>query len=169
MNQIIDNHFMQHLEYKLNDLTFVRVDSDTLDNLIQKDEKQESVLSEKQQEKVKELFEVALGEAKNKIQLKALSPEDHPVVITRPEFMRRMQEMQALQGMSGFAGSDDFYQVVVNTNHPLVADKLLKMRSEDKKEAFAGYLFNLARLNQNMLKGEELTKFIESSLELMKN
>lgn len=168
MNQIIDNHYMQHLEYKLNDLTFVRIDSDTLDNLIQKDEKQESVLSEKQQEKVRELFETALGDAKNKIQLKALSPEDHPVVITRPEFMRRMQEMQALQGMGGFGDRDDFYQVVVNTNHPLVADKLLKMKSEEKKETFANYLYNLARLNQNMLKGEALTRFIENSLEFMK-
>ena len=76
--------------------------------------------------------------------------------------------MQALQGMGGFGDRDDFYQVVVNTNHPLVADKLLKMKSEEKKETFANYLYNLARLNQNMLKGEALTRFIENSLEFMK-
>ena len=111
-----------------------------------------------------------LGEAlKNKIETKSLSPQDHPVVITRPEFLRRMQEMQALQGGNMGMMQDDFYNVVVNTNHPLVADKLVKMRSGEKKEKFAQYLYDLARLNQNMLKGEELSRFIQSSIAFMEN
>ena len=164
---VIDNHFMQHLEHKLGDVTFVRVDSDTVDNLVQKDEKQESVLSEKEQEKVKELFTAQIDDQSASIQLKPLSPDDQPVLITRPEFMRRMKEMQALQGM-GTNGFPDSYNVVVNTNHPLVAEKLLKMRSQDKKEEFVKHMYNLARLNQGMLKGTELTNFINKSIEFLK-
>jgi molecular chaperone HtpG len=170
MNHIIDNHFMQHLEYKDQDFRFVRVDSETPDRLINRDAESESVLSEKEVEKVKTLFTDVLGEAlKNKIETKSLSPQDHPVVITRPEFLRRMQEMQALQGGNMGMMQDDFYNVVVNTNHPLVADKLVKMRSGEKKEKFAQYLYDLARLNQNMLKGEELSRFIQSSIAFMEN
>ena len=168
MNQVIDNHFIQHLEYKLGDVTFVRVDSDTPDNLVQKEEDKKSILSEKEEEKVKEIFTQALvGVKENNIELKPLSPNDHPVVITIPEFMRRMKEMQALQGMN-FDAMPDMYNVVINTNHPLVADKMLKMKSADKKTAFASYLHKLAQLNQNMLKGEELSKFINESIDFLK-
>ena len=163
----IDTHFIQHLEQKVDNVTFVRVDSDIPENLIQKDEELESVLSEKQQEKVKELFEIAIGEAdKGKLQMKPLSPNAHPVMITRPEFMRRMQDMQAMQGMD--VGGMDFFNVVINSNHPLIAEKLVNMRSAEKKEKFASYLYNLARLNQHMLKGEELSDFIEESIEFLK-
>lgn len=165
---IIDNHFMQHIEYKGTDITFVRVDSDTPDNLVQKDEKKESVLSEKEQEKVKNIFTEALKNLQGgQIELKPLSPNDHPVLITKPEFMRRMKEMQALQGMD-MNLFPDAHNVVINTNHNLIADKLLKMKSEDKKADFANYLHNLALLNQNMLKGEDLSAFIEKSLEFIK-
>ena len=166
MNHVIDNHFMQHLEQKDPTMVFVRVDSETVDNLIQKDETIESVLSEKQQDKIKGIFEGAMEELKSKMQLKALSPESHPVLITRPEFMRRMSEMQQMQGMG--AGMDDFYNVIINTNHPLVAEKLINMKSQEKKDSFAKYLVNLARLNQNLLKGEALSDFIKKSLEFVK-
>ena len=167
MNHVIDNHYMQHLEHKDGTMVFVRIDSDTIDNLVQKEESLESVLSEKEQEKVKGIFEGAMEDLKNKMQMKALSPDSHPVLITRPEFMRRMTEMQNLQGMGG-NGMDEFYNIIINTNHPLIAEKLVKMRSEEKKSSFASYLVNLARLNQNMLKGEELTNFISQSLEFVK-
>lgn len=167
MDNILDNHFMQHLEMKLDNVTFVRVDSDTIDNLVQKDENIESVLSEKQQEKVKEIFQSAIADHKEKIELKALSPEDMPVLITKPEFMRRMQEMQAMQGMQ-FGEMPEMYNIVVNTNHPLIAEKLVNMRSEDKKEKFAKYLQKLALLNQNMLTGEDMSEFVEMSVEMMK-
>ncbi|MEM9548400.1 MAG: molecular chaperone HtpG [Bacteroidota bacterium] len=166
-DNIIDNHYMQHLEYKVGGITFVRVDSDTPDNLVQKDETKESVLSEKEIEKVKDLFTTALGDLQGgNIELKPLSPEDHPVLITKPEFMRRMKEMQAMQGMD-LGGMPDMHNIVINTNHPLIVDKLLKMRSAEKKTDFAQYLHNLAKLNQNMLKGEEMSKFISKSIEFM--
>jgi molecular chaperone HtpG len=167
MDNILDNHFMQHLETKLDNVTFVRVDSDTVDNLVQKEENVESVLSEKQQEKVKEIFQHAIADHKEKIELKAMSPDDMPVVITKPEFMRRMQEMQAMQGMN-FGELPEMYNIVVNTNHPLIAEKLVNMRSEEKKEKFAKYLQKLALLNQNMLTGEDMSEFVGMSVEMMK-
>ncbi|MEL6122740.1 MAG: molecular chaperone HtpG [Bacteroidota bacterium] len=167
MDNVIDNHFMQHLEQKLDKVTFVRVDSDTVDNLVQKDETKESVLSEKEQEKVEEIFKGVLPESGGpSLNLKPLSPTDSPVLITRPEFMRRMQEMQQFQTM-GDKEMPEFFNVVVNTNHPLIAEKLIKMKGADRKENFASYLYDLARLNQNMLKGEEMSAFIKRSLEFV--
>ncbi len=166
MNTVIDNHFMQHVEQKADGVTFVRVDSDTVDNLVQKDESRESVLSEKDQEKVKALFDKHVTLSGGQLSLKALSPEDLPVVITRPEFMRRFKEMQMMQG-SGMDAFPDSWNAVINTNHPLVSEKLLRMRSDEKKETFAGYLVDLARLNQGMLKGSELTTFINNSIRFL--
>lgn len=171
-NPMIDNHFMQHLEHKVGEVTFVRVDSDTVDNLVQKDEKNESVLSEKEEEKIKGLFEGVVKEKEAigvTVMLTPLTPEDHPVFITKPEFMRRMKEMQAMSGGMGMGDFPDTYNLVVNTNNPLIADKLLKMRKEDKKTEFVNYLFNLALLNQNMLKGKDLSSFINKSLEFLHN
>ncbi len=165
-DNVIDNHFLQQLEYKVGGITFIRIDSDTLDNLVQKDESRESVLSEADQEKVKALFSNELGEDGSKVELKALSPDDHPVMITRPEFMRRMKEMQMLQGQ-GMANFPDSYNVVVNTNHPLITEKLVRMEDEDKKQHFVQYLYNLARLNQNMLKGSDLASFVQNSIDLL--
>ena len=166
MDNIIDTHFMQHLEQKLTDVTFVRIDSDIADNLVQKDEKVESVLSEKEQTKVEELFKAALADDSNKLELKAMSPDDSPVMITKPEFMRRMQEMQQFQTM-GKNEMPEFYNIIVNTNHPLIAQKLLKMKGADRKESFCKYLVDLGRLNQSMLKGEDLSQFIKRSLEFV--
>ena len=168
MDTVIDNHWIQHLEQKLGDVTFVRVDSDTVDNLVQKDETTESVLNEKQETKIKDLFEAKAKDNGGTVQLKAMLPDDQPVMITRPEFLRRMKEMQQLQGMTGMDGFPDTFNVVVNSNHPLIADKLLKMRSEEKKEEFVKHLYDLARLNQGMLKGPELTAFINKSVEFLK-
>ena len=166
MDQIIDNHFMQQLEMKGDKITFVRVDSDIPENLVQKDEENESILSEASLEKVKSLFKSKLELEDHQIQYKPMSPSAHPVVITRPEFMRRMSEMQRLQGMDDMEMPGS-YNVVVNTNHPMIADKLVKMRSDDKKEQLVQYLYDLARLNQGMLKGDEMAGFIQSSLSLM--
>ena len=166
MDTVLDNHFMQHLEQKQGDLTFVRVDSDTADNLVQKDETTESVLSEKESEKVKGIFEKIVTESGGSLEMKALSPEDQPIQITKPEFMRRMKEMQAMQGMGADMFPDSF-NVVVNTNHPLIASKLLKTKTDERKEALAKYLYDLALLNQNMLKGADLSKFVTRSLDFL--
>ena len=88
-------------------------------------------------------------------------------MITRPEFMRRMKEMQMMQGMN-LGDMPDSHNIIVNTNHPLISDKLLSKIKADKKERFAKYLYDLARLNQNMLKGEELSEFIKTSVEFLK-
>src|SRR4029079_4246435 len=94
LNHVIDNHFIQHLEYKGDKLSFARVDADTPGHLIQKDEKTESVLNDKEQEKVKELFTALMGGQDHQLIMRPMAPDGHPVMITRPEFMRRMQEMQ---------------------------------------------------------------------------
>ncbi|MGB4849891.1 MAG: molecular chaperone HtpG, partial [Saprospiraceae bacterium] len=140
LNHVIDNHFIQHLEYKGDKLSFARVDADTPGHLIQKDEKTESVLNEKEQEKVKELFTPLMGGQDHQLIIRPMAPDGHPVLITRPEFMRRMQEMQMMQGANGMDMMDQYYQVIVNSNHPLIAEKLINMRSQDKKEKFAAYL-----------------------------
>lgn len=167
LNQILDTHFVQHLEQKGEKWTFVRVDADTPDQLIQKDETQEAVLSEKEQEKVKALFVALPGLKEHQVTIRPMSPGHHPVIITRPEFMRRMQEMQMMSGMGGNDTGDDFWQVIVNANHPLIAEKLVNLRSPEKKEKFAAYLLRLAKLNQGMLKGEEMTAFIADSIEFL--
>ena len=164
MDMALDNHYMQKLEQKLEKTGFIRVDSDTLDKLIDKDEKRESVLNEKQQEKIKTVFTEQIIDTGASVQLEALSPEDQPVIITKPEFMRRMREMSAMNGMD-MSAMPDSYNVVVNTNHPLVAERLLKAKK--KQGELAKHLYNLALLNQGMLRGAELSGFISKSIEYL--
>ncbi|MFZ4476807.1 MAG: molecular chaperone HtpG [Saprospiraceae bacterium] len=160
LDTVLDNHWMQHIEYKAESgIVFVRIDSDTLDKLVQKDEKRESVLSEAETETVKKVFE-GISSKDGRIECSALAPDDQPVVIVRPEFMRRMKEMQSLQGMGDFP---DMYNVVVNTNHPLIAQKLVTEPEADQK-ILAQYLYDLALLQQGMLRGEALTYFINKTL-----
>ncbi len=168
MDNIIDNHFMQHLEQKGGEITFVRVDSDTVDNLVQKDEEKTSILSDKEKEKVEEIFKSVMPEkGAPYLDLKPMSPNDHPAIITRPEFLRRMKEMQQFQSMGSKDDEFDFHNLVINTNHPLIAEKLLKMKGSDRKAEFAQYLYDIAKLNQGMLKGEQLSSFIKRSLEFV--
>ena len=163
-DQMIDNHFIQQVESKFDKVSFSRIDADTLDQLIQKDETVESVLSDADVEKVKGTFETITKEmAGATLITKALSPNDAPVVITKPEFMRRMKEMQMMQGMD-MGAMGDFYNVVINTNHPLITDKLLKVESEEEAGTLASYLINLAKLSQQMLSGQDLAAFVKESL-----
>jgi len=165
-NPAIDSHFIQHLEQKVGGITFVRVDSDTADNLVQKDETTESVLSEKEQETVKTVFSGVTSDQNVTVDLKALSPTDQPVQITRSEFMRRMKEMSQFSSMPGMGDMPDAYNVVVNTNHPLVAQKLLQ-GDEASQKGMAEYLFQVALIQQGMLKGKDLTAFVEKSLGML--
>lgn len=162
LDHVLDGHFLQQLEMKEDKITFVRVDSDTVDNLVQKDEEKESVLSEEQRETVKKLFANVAGADKT-VELKPLAPDDQPVLITRPEFMRRMKEMQALQG-NAMGDFPDHFNVVVNANHPLVAQKLLEAAAEEEQTELADYLYKLALLNHGMLRGKELSAFVQKSL-----
>ncbi len=163
MDQPIDNHFIQHLESKIEKTHFTRIDSETTDKLIEKDSKLESVLSQADQDIIKKIFEPFVQGTMNKVEIQALSPTEAPVHIIRPEFMRRMKEMQMMQGM----GADmfpDSYQVIINGNHPAIADKLLHGDAERQQE-ISTHLYRLALLNQNMLTGAELTDFVKKSLE----
>ncbi|MEZ5021935.1 MAG: molecular chaperone HtpG [Chitinophagales bacterium] len=164
MDTIIDNHFVNFLESKLENVEFKRVDADTIDNLIPKDEQRESVLTEDQQAKLKALFEEQASNKQAVIELKALSPTDAPVTITRNEFMRRMMDMQKLGGNSFMGNMPETFNLVVNTNHPL-AEKILKKQTANRQK-MAKQLYDLALLSQNMLKGESLTAFVERSIEL---
>lgn len=164
---IIDNHFIQHLEAKLGDVTFVRIDSDTIDNLIQKDDKNESVLNEKEQETVKGVFERVAKAPGVSVSLKAMSPDDLPVHVVKPEFMRRFKEMQMLQGMGNGDAFPDMYNVVVNSNHPLIAQKLAGEQDAAQQEDLAQYLYQLALLSHHMLRGEDLAAFVQKSVARM--
>lgn len=166
-DHVIDNHFLQQLEIKDGGVTFVRVDADTVDKLVEKDEQAESVLSEAQQNEIKELFTKTVSAAGASVSLRPMSPEDEPVIITRPEQMRRMREMQSIQG-AAFGDLPDFFNVVVNTNHALIADKLTGTEDDAEREEIAQYLFSLAQLHQGMLRGEELEAFVKKSLSFLK-
>ncbi len=165
---LIDNHFHQHLEYKGLNISFVRVDAATADDLVPKDEKTESILTETEQDSVRALFTTLLTDQNGSaVEIKALSTDDQPVQIVRSEFMRRMKEMQTMQGSGGMTGlgeMGDFYSVVVNANSPIIAQKLM---SATDKPALAKHLYDLALLNQGMLSGAALSAFIRRSLEMV--
>jgi molecular chaperone HtpG len=167
MDTMLDNHFMQHLEYKDGHITFVRVDSDTPDNLVQKDHKPESVMTEEEQEKVKKAFEESLEDKMSFVTLKALSPDDQPVMVTRPEFMRRMREMQMMQG-NGMMDFPESYNLVINSNHPIIAQRLSAMEDDESRIQLARHLSDLALLQQGMLKGKALHTFVQESLQRLK-
>jgi molecular chaperone HtpG len=165
MDQIIDNHFIQHLEYKA-ELSFKRVDADTIDQLIEKDEKQESVLSQEEQDQLQSLFKSVSLNQDSQVEIKPLSPNDPPVQIIRPEFMRRMSEMQHMMHMMKGDQNDlfkDHYQLVINSNHATIAQKMIRA-DEGQKMEMATYLTELALLEQQMLKGPALNDFIKKSL-----
>jgi molecular chaperone HtpG len=168
MNGPLDSHFIQHLESKLEKISFVRIDSDTLDNLIPKDDKAPSKLNEEEQKTLSTLFETAVDKTTFSVKVEPLSETELPVIITRPEFFRRMKEMQAMGGggMSMMGNFPEMMNLVVNGNHPLVS-KMLAETDESKRQATAKQLTDLALLSQGMLKGEELTKFIKRSVEFV--
>ena len=165
---VIDPHFINHLEPKLDNVSFVRVDADTIDKLIKKDEPMPSKLSEKEQEELKKAVEAVVPNEKFSVNLENLSETDPPMLVTRPEFMRRMKDMSAIGGggMNMFGNLPDMHNLVVNANHPLVT-KVLAEKDETKKNALLKQATDLALLAQGLLKGEELTKFIKRSTEMI--
>ena len=168
METPLTGHFIQKLEQKNDKMTFARVDADTIDKLIEKDEKIPSKLSEKEEEKLKPVFEEVLDKEKFTVQFESMSETDAPITITQPEFMRRMQDMNKIGGGGGmFMGNlPEMFNLVINSNHPLVG-KILKEKDGDKQKNLAKQAADLAMLSQNMLKGEALTKFIKRSVSLI--
>ncbi len=164
---MIDAHFVNFIEQKLEKASLRRVDSNTISNLIEKEESLESVMSEDDQTSLKSLFEEAVEGSMANIELKPMSPDELPVIITRNEFMRRMKEMQAMQGMDP-AAFPDSYNLVVNTNHKL-SQQILENADPDVQHSLIKQLHDLALLSQGMLKGEGLTSFIKRSVDLVGN
>ena len=162
MEHAIDAPTIQTLEQKEEKINFVRVDSATPDQLVQKDEEQENLLSDEEQETVTGLFTDVVGTS-GSVELKPLNVQDAPVQIVRNEFMRRMKEMQMMQGMDATMFPDSF-QVVVNANSPIVKERLLQVDDADTRQENATYLYQLAKLSQQMLSGAELKAFIDRSL-----
>lgn len=169
MDGVLDSHFINHLEQKLEKTQLRRVDSDTIEKLIAKDNTVASVLSKEEEESVKTIFETAINNKSMTVAVESLSPEDLPVTITMSEWMRRMKDMQKTGGggMYSFMGSmPDSYNVAINGNHALV-QKILKAETEEHKTKLAKQVYDLALLSQNMLTGADLTNFIKRSVELV--
>lgn len=169
MDSPIVSHLLQKIETSKEKISFVRVDSDHVDNLIAKEEEKISKLSEEEKEKLKLDFEKVVPKEKYTVQLQPMDSEAAPLIITQPEFMRRMKEMQQTGGggMFGMGNMPEMYNLVVNVNHPLVTE-ILNTKTEKKQERLIKQSLDLARLSQNLLKGEELTAFIKRSFEMVK-
>lgn len=165
----IITHLLQKIESKEEKITFVRVDSDHVDNLIKKDDEQISKLSDEEKESLKSLLDEIVPKGKFTVQLEAMDSSANPFIITEPEFMRRMKDMQQSGGggMFGMGGFPEMYNLIVNTNHELVGE-ILNTKTQKKKERLVNQALDLARLSKNLLKGEELTSFIKRSYEMIK-
>lgn len=159
MDEIIDNHFVSNIEQKLEKVQMRRVDADTIDKLIDKDEKSESVLSDDEVTKLKETFENNVDKERFDVKTVVLSPTDDFLTITRSEWERRMSEMGGMGGMQMFGSMPEKYSVSVNSNHSL-AKRMLDTSGEEQTSLINNAL-DLAKLAQNLLKGKELSAFIK--------
>lgn len=169
MDTPIDNHYINHLEQKLEKTQLKRVDADVVDKLIEKDHSHDAVLTDDQKTSVKGIFEKAITKAGMTVNVESLNPEAAPVTVTMNEFMRRMKDMAKMGGNGGmnFYGSlPDNYNVTVNGNHKLIS-RILESGDEGLQTNLAKQAFDLALLSQGMLTGAELTAFVERSVSLI--
>lgn len=165
----IVSHLIQKLEADNENLTFARVDADHIDKLIKKDDEQISKLSDEEKDKLKSVIEEVVPKTTYSVQLEAMDSNAAPFIITQPEFMRRMKEMSQSGGggMFGMGGFPEMYNLVVNTNHELSIN-ILNSSDKTHQEGLVKQALDLAKLSQNLLKGEELTAFVKRSFELIK-
>lgn len=168
METIVDAGFINHMEMKWSDVHFSRVDADIADNLIDKQEAGDSILSSDENNKLKELFAQERPSVQTKVEIKGLSADTPPVVATRPEHMRRMKDMAHMNGPMGsfYANMPDEVTLTVNGNHPIY-QSILKEEDADKQKNLVQNLADLALLSQGLLKGNDLTTFISRSVDLM--
>ena len=169
METMLDPHYINQMESKLKDVSFVRVDADTLDKLIAKDENTVSKLSDEQQKLLQPIIEATVSKEQFTVVFENLSETDPPIMITRPEFMRRMKDMNQMGGGGpmGFYGQmPDMYNLIVNSNHPLMT-KIIDEKDSEKQNYLAKQASDLGLLSQGLLKGENLTNFIKRSVELI--
>lgn len=159
-------HWISKFEQANQDVTLTRVDSDSIDNLIKKTDEIPSKLSKEEEEAMKVVFEGVVDKEKYNIEMKSMSPSDAPIIVTQPEFIRRMMEQQKLGGNAFFGAFPETYKVMVNANHPKI-EALTKESDDASKSEKAKQLTDLALLSQGLLKGEALDKFIERSIQLV--
>ena len=165
----IVSHLLQKLESSKENIQFTRVDADHIDNLIKKEDDVISKLSDEEKETLKPIIEEAVPKETYTVQLEAMDSNANPFIITQPEFMRRMKEMQATGGggMMGMGNFPEMYNLVVNTNNDLVVN-ILNTKTKKKQERLIKQAFDLAKLSQNLLHGEDLTTFIKRSFDMIK-
>ena len=168
LDTLVDAGFINQMESKWDNVHFTRVDSEIADSLIDKQEPAESVLGKDEEAKLKELFALEIPALHVTVEVKGLSAEAPPVVATRPEFMRRMKDMAAMSGPMGsfYANMPDEVTLTVNGNHPIYQN-ILQEQDKDKQEKTVHNLADLAFLSQGLLKGNNLTEFINRSVELL--
>lgn len=166
MNSPIDTHFIHHLEMKLEKTSLKRVDADIIDKLIEKDDTEKHKLTTEESDKLKAVFDKAINNTNMKVEVESLPAEALPVTITIEEWMRRMKDMSKMGGGMNFYGNlPDTYKVAVNGNHPLIS-KILSA-NEEQQTVLAKQAFDLALLAQGMLKGADLTAFVERSVKVL--
>jgi molecular chaperone HtpG len=162
MNGPLVPHWISKMEQSMENISFARVDADTLDKLISKSDEIPSKLSKEEEEKLKGIFEGVVSKDKFTVQLESMSSDESPILITQPEFIRRMMEQQKMGGGGFYGAFPEMYNLVVNANHPAMEAILTKETANQTENA--KYLADLAMLSQGMLKGEALDAFIEKSL-----
>lgn len=160
----IVSHLIQKLEADNEKMQFARVDADSIDKLIQKSDDETSKLSEEEQQQLKTTIEGAIDSKTYTVQTEALDSKAAPFLITQPEFMRRMKDMQMSGGggMNMFGEMPEMYNLVVNTNSPLI-EKILETKDDNQQKELVSQALDLAKLSQGLLKGEELTKFVKAN------
>ena len=163
----IIGHLIQKLEGSKENTSFARVDGDTLENLIKKEESTVSKLSDEEKETLKPMIESVVTQSGYTVQMEAMDSKTLPFVLTQPEFMRRMKEMQQTGGGGMMGNMPDMFNLVVNTNHELVG-QILNTKTAKKRERLILQALDLAKLSQNQLKGEALTQFIQRSVDMIK-
>lgn len=163
MDGILDSHFISTYEQKFGDCSFARVDSASIDKLIEKeDDKKESKLNDEQKENVKKAFENLIDKVTYNVEFSNLSEDDAPVEVIQNEFMRRMKDMSAMGGgMQMWGTMPDSYTLMLNANNPIIAG--LADKSEEEQNNIIKQLYDLARLSKNLLKGKDLNEFVKRS------
>ncbi len=170
MDGVLDNHFINALEQKWGaDSMFKRVDSETIDKLIRKENDQPSKLDDKQKEELKKVIERTIDTKTFTLEFENQSETDLPFTIIRPEFMRRMKDMQQLGGGGAMFMGDmpDQFNLVANANHPVLT-QISEEKEEANQDQMVKQIYDLALLSQNLLKGEALTEFIKRSVDIIK-
>lgn len=165
-DSIVDSHYIGQLERKLENSSFIRIDSNTVDKLINKDDAQPSKLTEEQKNYIKPLVEAIVPKEKFEVVFENMSEKDQPMVITQTEFMRRMKDMSTLSGGMNLGAMYERYNLIVNTNHPLIS-KIMLETDAIKQNKMLKQATDLAFLSQNLLKGKELNDFIKRTLDLI--